>query len=432
MRSFDIKGYKTFLKSYAQETRLPTTTNVIIILFIILVEGGNGVRIIVTAEELAQAVQKLQPAVTERKMAHLALRAQKSSDDPSQGTLNFFASDSHLDLYCEVSCSLQGEGECFVTARLFSEIIRELPSGEVGLSVEGSFLVIRTYGSTQFEMKLPCLYDLMWLPKPEVAESTEVRLKSAQVSYMISQVASCLALESSHSYSEVGYLHQPSEGVLRLVATDAIRLSYCDIMCDLPAGFLNPGLCLSRKTLMLLLRVCELGYPHISLSVASHRTVCRVQVPGYDVYLRISHASYPEYRALIPKQQKYSLDLDREMLWGMAKRVMLAVDKSAGAKTTYSVGLSFTHNNLTVSAGTSGGSFGKETLAVELETEESLNFNVGGDHLLGILGSLSSTEVCLSMTHNQFPLLIYGKSEPGDCGSRHVLAPMSERSHEDS
>lgn len=397
--------------------------------FIIVVEGEPGVRIIVAAKDLAEALQRLQPAAAERKMAHLALRARKQGDG---AVLDLCASDSHLDLYCELSCSLQGEGECFVTARLFSEVIRQLPPGEVGLSVESAFLVIRTYGDTQFEMKLPYLYDLMWLPKPEVAQSTEVELKSAQVSYMISQVVSCLAIDSSsHQYADVGYLHQPAAGGLRLVATDTIRLSYCDITSELPKGFLNPGLCLSRKTLLLLLRVCELGYPTIKLSVAEQQTVCRVQVEGYDVYLRISYASYPEYTSLVPRKQQYSVVLHREVLLGMVRRVMLALDKPLGSgKAAHSVGLRFAHNNLTVSAGTSGGSFGKETLAVDIAPDKPLVLSVGGDHLLGILNHLTSTEVCLSMTHSQYPVLLYGESEPGDCCSRHILAPMADRAHE--
>ena len=121
--------------------------------------------------------------------------------------------------------------------------------GSITLSAADGSLEIIAGTHHQFNMTVRLIEDLVWPEKPNLEASGDVVLNTDQLSYMISQVQFCVAMESPHNYGAVGFLHRNSEDGLRLVGTDGFRLSYCDLNVDLPNNFLNTGVCLTKRAL---------------------------------------------------------------------------------------------------------------------------------------------------------------------------------------
>lgn len=380
-------------------------------------------KLTISSKELLLAVIRVAGAATDKKLGFYSLKAQNNHQ--GGGILIVSATDASLDIYSEHPCELEEPGEGHVLCEKFIETVRQLPNGTTALSSTDNLLTISLNSEEHFvKIRLPLISEYIWIPKQELPEMVSFQLPAAQLMYMISQVVFNLAPDPTLPYAELGYLHQVSPGVLRLVATDTMKLSYCDIHCDLPEQFLIQGICLSKKALNVLSKVCDQGYNQIRFGFCSSQKVCRLQVPGYDVFVRPSHVAYPYYTKLIPTDTDPPILLNKDVLISMIKRATISIDY------TKIITFHFTHNTLTITSQDfeqSTGLEGKETLAIQYDRPE-LVFGINSETLLHILSHVLSAEVGLSIKHRRAPLVIFSSIEPGDCMARHVMAPIAESS----
>ena len=378
-------------------------------------------RLTIPSKHLLIAIGRVQNTYTDKKLGFYSFKSEINQDKDS--VFKIAATDAYLDIYSEHPCEVETSGECHILCDKFVETIRQLPSGEVELACEDSYLVIRMNETSHFvEIKLPLIRDYIWIPKQELSSTVNCQIPSAQLYYMISQVVFNLINDPLVPYAEMGFLHQPSPNVLRLVATDTIKLSYCDIHCELPDNFLIQGICLSKHALNAIIKVCEQGDALVNFAFCETQKVCRVQIDGYDVYVRPSHVAYPYYTKLIPKEMAPPIILNKEVLIGMIKRAAISVDFSK------IVTLNFTHNTMTLTSydeKSASGLEGKETLMVDYD-REPLTFGINSDTMLNILSHVTSSEIGFSIKHQRAALVVYGATEPGDCISRHILAPIAQ------
>lgn len=385
-------------------------------------------RITIPSQSLQLVIQRVQVATLDRKMAYIALYAEKNnSSNENVGQLSVFASESLMDVYAYAKCDIQSYGQCCVGSRLFVDMTRQLPRGEVGLSVEGAYLVVRMFGDTQFEVKIPHIPEYQWISEPKIKQEKTAKLPSAQMSYTIDQVFSCIGgteTTSSYEYGDIGYLHQVEQGKLRLVGTDSTSLSCCDMSVDIQDGFLSKGLCLSRKTLSVFSRVCEQGMESVIMSVSGDETMCSVEIPGYKVYLRVSFSAFPKYAAILQVVSGVSVKVSREMLLGVIRRIILI---SSTQKTNKIVRVTIHENELKLSAAGDESS-GEEIIRMGESVQKSVSFGLNGEYILQVLTHLCTPSVTFSCVGANHPFRITADGELQGCVSRHVTAPIKEPS----
>ena len=66
---------------------------------------------------------------------------------------------------------LKETGELFVPAKLFTDVVKELPDGDVSLQVEDSFLVVTGGQHGEFLIKIPKIEGKSWREPPEINSS---------------------------------------------------------------------------------------------------------------------------------------------------------------------------------------------------------------------------------------------------------------------
>ena len=164
----------------------------------------------------------------------------------NEHSLHLSVADRVLVVYCQMSCEMLKDGQAFVPARLFTDVVRQLPDGDVHLENKGSFLEITAGQNLEFRMKLPRIESKSWREPPVIASNNKADLPSDKLMYVIDQVQFCVAHESPRNYGSVGYLHKTGDSHLRLVGTDGYRLSYSQLDLEIPKDFLSEGVCLSN------------------------------------------------------------------------------------------------------------------------------------------------------------------------------------------
>ena len=205
----------------------------------------------------------------------------------------------------------------------------------------------------EFRMKIPRIEGQSWREPPEINTENSSALPCDKMTYMIEQVQFCVAHESPRNYGSVGYLHRNEKGFLRLVGTDGYRLSYSELEGELPENFLNQGICLSKRALVELHRMCNEGFKEVNLAVSDDRTTLVATVPDYQLFVRLSAVKYPNYQGVLPTKQLSKVDIPRPYFQSVTKRVLLASDK------TRALQLCFSNSSLTLKSRTVGRSESK-------------------------------------------------------------------------
>ncbi len=367
----------------------------------------------VSKTDLATATNHLQGAITDRSLAHIGLKTEEHA-------LKLSSTDRLLSIYCQLDCGVSEGGVSFVPAKLFSDVVRELPPGTVKLESVDSWLTITAGDNDQFHMKIPLIDDISWREPHLPQDVDRAEITTEKMSYMIEQVQFCIAQESPRNYGAVGYLHSPEGKGLRLVGTDGFRLSYCDIEVDFPSGFFSPGVCVSKRALNELHKICGQGHEKIELILSKDKTTLVAKVPNYEVYIRLSAVKYPNYQGVVPKDQPEFVSVSRNHLQGVARRVLLAADK------TRALQLRFSPSSLTLSSKTMGSSEGRESVELEGYKGPDRQLAVNGKFLTDIFSTTNSQQLMLHFNNEKDPVVIKPTEEPACCHSKHILVPIQE------
>jgi DNA polymerase-3 subunit beta len=374
-----------------------------------------SMRITIPKNLLSAATSRVQGAITERSLAQIGLHADHDK-------LQVAATDRILAIYSSLQCLVEESGTVFVPARLFSDVVKELPDGQVRLLQEGSYLLITAGQNAEFEMKLPLIDDLTWREPPAINTRNTAELPSARLTYMIDQVQFCVAQDSPRNYGSVAYLHKAAKSNFRLVGTDGFRLSYSELETSLPEGFLTNGVCLSKRALTELQRMCNEGFETVRLSISEDETTLVAEVPDYRIYVRLSAVKYPNYLGVIPNKKMAGVNVSRPQLATVARRVLLAADKSRALQ------LSFSDSSLTLNSKTMGSSEGRETVPLSDYRGPRFDVAVNGKFLTDVFATTDSQDLTLQFNQesNEDPVVIVPCVEPSNCKSKHVLVPIKQ------
>lgn len=367
----------------------------------------------INKSDLSLATSRAQGAISDRSLVHIGLKA-------NDETLEVSVADRVLVVYSQMEANILEKGSTFIPARLFADVVRELPDGIVDLESDETYLKITAGANSEFVMKLPRIEEKEWKGPPVVDSDNMAELPTEKLHYMIDQVQFCVAQESPRNYGAVGFLHKPNQNELRLVGTDGFRLSYSEIKLPLPTSFLDTGVCLSKRALNEIQRMCAEGFEKIKISISDDHSVLAAIAPGYQIYIRLSSVKYPNYQGVLPSDHLTPVTVSRPHLQSVIKRVLLAADK------TRALQLSFSDSSLTLESRTLGSSEGKECIPLEKYTGGSRALAVNGKFLTDVFSTIDCDEVTLNIKSEAEPIVVVPKKEPGDCCSMHVLVPIKE------
>ena len=365
---------------------------------------------------LKTAASRLHGTISDRTLSHISIKA-----DSTDG-LMMTASDRVLSVYTRIDAVIEKPGTLFVPGKIFLDLVRELPEGEISLKQQGQYLAVTTTGDSEFSMRIPLIQDLEWVDSPRFSSNRFASVKSDRLRYMISQIQFCIAQDSPRAYGTVAYIHKPKKNVLRFVGTDGFRLSYCDTDGDWPDNFLEQGVCLSKRAVSELNRMASEGFDDIKLEFSDDATLLQVEVHDYTIYIRLSAVKFPNYQGVLPTANLNLVKVSRPQLQMVMRRVLLAADKSRALQ------LSFSDSSLTLSSRTQGSSEGKERIHIDGQKGGESQLYVNGRFLADVFGAISSEELTLQFKSDEDPIVVVPDSEIEHCKSMHVLVPIRDQS----
>src|SRR5215471_14995624 len=289
----------------------------------------------VTKEKLLEGLQQVQNVVSTRTTLPILSNVLLQADD---GAVHLTTTD--LDVGVRGSCEAQVEKEGATTlpARRLFNIVRELPSSEIQVDVDGKNTASIRSGQSFFKILGLPEEEFPPLPKFEGAKVVTIRQKDLldglrKTSYAISTDETRYVLN--------GVLFSFKDNKLTLVATDGRRLAMVEIELEFPRSHETDIIVPTKAVTELQRLLTDDG--DVKVSVGSGQIA--FDLNKTLLVSKLIEGNYPNYRQVIPAEAKERVKLEREAFLNSLRRVsILASDKS------HSIKLNFSKNNIDITA----------------------------------------------------------------------------------
>src|SRR6266567_3489789 len=344
----------------------------------------------VTKEKLLEGLQQVQNVVSTRTtlpiLSNVLLQA---------GEDEIHLTTTDLDVGVRGSCEAHVDktGATTLPARRVFNIIRELPSSEIQIDVDGKNAASIRSGQSFFKILGLPEDEFPPLPKFEGAKVVTMRQKDLhdglrKTSYAISTDETRYVLN--------GVLFSFKDNKLTLVATDGRRLAMAEIELEFPKSHEADIIVPTKAVTELGRLLTEDG--EVKVSVGSGQIA--FELNNTLLVSKLIEGNYPNYRQVIPSETKERVTLERETFLNSLRRVsLLASDKSNSIK------LNFTKGNIDIVANTPDVGEAKESLPVMYKGRDfSIAFNP--EFLMAPLRNLSEDEIYLDLIDEMSPGVI--------------------------
>jgi len=349
--------------------------------------------------DLIRGIQTVGSAVAGRAtlpiLTNILLEAKKEKIELS-------ATDLEIGIKCSVPAQVKKEGAITISAKRFSDIVRELPEGPVEMETEDSQMKISSSGIFFKVLGLPA-EEFPTLPKVE--SENRFSLDSQLLRGMVQKTIFANSRDETRYILNGSYLEMEKDRII-MTATDGHRLATVSHKIE-KGPKKKIGAIIPTKALNELNRLLEepkkveatIGENQISFSL-DLPTEASAQAGGIILSSKLIEGKFPEYKQLIPKKSVRKLSINREKLLKGVRRAALLADARTGA-----VELLAYSNKLIIRSQTPQVGEAREEMDIDYSGEE-IRTAYNARYILDILKNIFSEEVSLELNEPLSPGVI--------------------------
>jgi len=325
------------------------------------------------------------------------------------------ATDLEIGLRDRYRAEIKTPGAITLAAKKLYEVIKELPEKKVTLQVRENQWVQIFSGKSVFSIMG---ISAETFPSFPAYEEKEFALMDSEVlKEMVDKTLFAVSNDESR-YNLTGvFFTDKAEGeekVIRMVATDGYRLSLIDRPVDCEIAGLGNGILLPKKGLLELAKLLEEKAGQIWVKLSNNNFIAKKD--DAILVMRLLDAEFPDYRQVVPIQNKRRVRIKRGHLLESLRRVsILSSERTKGVK------FHFSPNVLELSSYNPDFGEAKEELSMDYQGEElTVGFNYR--FVLEVLGILRSEDIIFELEDAVSPAVI----RPSD-DQRHTCVVMPMR-----
>jgi DNA polymerase-3 subunit beta len=303
----------------------------------------------------------------------------------SENQLKVSASDLETTMSAVVTIESDSSGSIAISARLLLDTLKTFPDQPLTFKTEGDSII--EISSDQGK------YDMAYFGGDEFPKSVSLPSPSKTIipsNILATAISKTIFAAGNDDLRPVmsGVFFQFSSQNLTFVATDAhklVKYTRTDVIADKTAEFIMP-----KKPLNLLKGVLS-GEEDVTIEYNDANA--KFTFENFVLICRLIDGKYPNYEAVIPKENPNKLTVDRASFQNSVRRVSIF-----SSKTTHQIRLKMAGTELNISA---------EDIDFSNKADERLNCDYQGDDmqigfnsrfLSEMLSNLSSNEVLIEMS----------------------------------
>ncbi len=253
-----------------------------------------------------------------------------------EGRLDLYATDMELSVKANLAVDVEREGELVIPARLFSDIVRNMPDDNVVVEAGETVLKVRA-GRAEFALNAWPAGDF---PHTSSFDMTGFFTVGREP---FTETLGKVGRAASHDETRpilTGVLMTILGDTLKMVATDSYRLAVKEtklghslseeVQAIVPVKALHE---VSRLA-------TAMGPGEVEVAITENQALFRLSGSGGDVWIasRLIDGQFPNYRQLIPDTFDRELTLPRDAFMAAARRVSLLAQKSIPLRLSFSEG----------------------------------------------------------------------------------------------
>ncbi|MFO7739447.1 MAG: DNA polymerase III subunit beta [Desulfatiglandaceae bacterium] len=324
------------------------------------------------------------------------------------------ATDLELGYQQTVPAEVLQEGSITISGRKLFEILKESKKPVFHIKEKDNNWVFISDNVARFDLACLPADEYPTFMEPEDVKTIEIQAEI--LSEMINKTIYAVTIEEA-GFKLSGVFTQrvshEGETFLRMVATDGHRLSMIDkAMPDVDSLDLGVSAMIPKKGMSELNKLAsEGGAIHLGFKQKS----CIAKRENELLVMRLLEAKFPDYDAVIPKEKKYAVLVDRVVLLeAMRKMLILSNERYRAVK------VALENNSMDLVSTNPDLGEGQENIAIEYQGER-LEAGFNPRYFIDILQSMESETVVLGFINNSKPCMLKGEADEGFLG---LIMPM--------
>jgi len=303
----------------------------------------------------------------------------------NQNELKISASDLETTMSTTINVESDSEGSVAISARLLLDTLKTFPNQPLTFKTEENNIEI---SSSQGK------YDMAYFDGSEFPKSISIESPSSTVipgAILATAISKTIFAAGNDDLRPVmsGVFFQFATDSLTFVATDAhklVKYARTDVVANEAAEFIMP-----KKPLNLLKGI--LGGSDSDVTIEYNDANAKFTFDNVVLVCRLIDGKYPNYEAVIPKENPNKLTVDRGTFLNSVKRVSIF-----SSKTTHQIRLKMAGTELNISAeDIDYSNKAEERLVCEYQGDD-LQIGFNSRFLTEMLSNLNSNEISIEMS----------------------------------
>lgn len=301
--------------------------------------------------------------------------------------------DLELGIKTEINATTDTNGEFVINSRLFTDIIRKMPSEEITVEVNERLTTTISCGVTEYNLISLSAEDYPDIPDFDSDKS--IKISQSILKNMITQTIFAVSL-SDNKPILTGELFDINDGDFNLVAIDGFRLAVRNekIKSEENYNFVVPA-----KTLKEVSNILK-DEDELSVTIHTSRKHIVFDLNGYRVMSRLLEGDFHNYKGSIPNNSQTEVIINTKKLCESLERCALLINDRIKAP----VKCIFNDGELKISCQTSMGKV-KDSFKID-HSGPMVEIGFNCRYLIEALKAAESDEVKLLMNGGLSPMKI--------------------------
>lgn len=219
-------------------------------------------------------------------LSHILLKSEN-------GILKLSATNLEVGINYKVGSKIHKDGSITVPAKIFSELVSQIPEGKLDISEENNTLYIES-GNIKSHIKGLSAEDFPLIPK--VKESKLFSVSSHDIKKAILLVSFASQLDDSRPVLSGVYI-KVEKGKLTLAATDSYRLA--EKIININGGEETKEIIIPARSMVELARILDDSNKEVNFYADENQVM--FETDEFEFTSRLVEGKFPDYKQIIPE-----------------------------------------------------------------------------------------------------------------------------------
>lgn len=229
--------------------------------------------------------------------------------------LNISGYNLEIGITTDIDATIKNEGEIVISARLFFDIVRNLPEEILTIETDDRLVIYIKCGDADY--KITGMSSVEYPDLPTFEQTDSITLSSKILREMIRQTVYAVS-ENTAKPIYTGSLFEIENSVLTIVAIDGYRMAVRreNVSSESSTSFVVPG-----KTQLEILKLLSDDEAPVDIIIGQRHITFRVR--NYRVISRLIEGIFIDYKTTIPQTSKTEIVINTRRLMNSVERMSL-------------------------------------------------------------------------------------------------------------